>query len=202
MSSTPAVLSRDVVVPAQRRGYPVAWWGMMTVILTEGMVFLALISAYLFLRASSPRWPPAGVELPEIRLSIAFSVVLWGSSIPIFWVDDAIRKGDMKAVKAGLFLSFVMGLAFLAYTIKDFNDLTFGWRDSAYGSAFYTIVGLHALHVVVGLLISLIVQLKTWQGKFDAHHHITIDVFSLYWHFVDAVWILVFPTLFLSVHIR
>jgi heme/copper-type cytochrome/quinol oxidase subunit 3 len=197
-----ASLSPDVLRPVRRRGYPTAWWGMVMVILTEGMVFVILIAAYLFLRASSPQWPPAGVELPNLSLSIPFSFVLWGSSIPIFWVESAIRKGRMDRVRLGLLISFIMGAAFVGYTIKDFNDLTFGWRDNAYGSAFYTIVGLHMIHVIVGLAMNAIVQIKAWQNKFNTERHITLDVFSLYWHFVDAVWLVVFPTLFLSVHIR
>jgi cytochrome c oxidase subunit 3 len=63
---------------------------------------------------------------------------------------------------------------------------------------FYTIVGLHALHVFVGLCMSVIVQIKAWQGKFSATRHISVEVFSLYWHFVDVVWVFVFASLFLS----
>ncbi len=66
-----------------------------------------------------------------------------------------------------------MGLAFLGYTVNDFHDLTFGWRDNAYGSIFYTIVGLHALHVVIGLCMNGLVQIKAWQGKFTADRHTT-----------------------------
>jgi heme/copper-type cytochrome/quinol oxidase subunit 3 len=202
MTTVPAALSPDVVRPARRRGYSTAWWGMMILIATEGMVFVILLASYFFLRASSPRWPPAGVELPNLSLSIPFSIVLWGSSLPIFWVDAVIGKGEMGKVKTGLMISFLMGLAFVGYTLNDFNNLHFGWRDNAYGSAFYTIVGLHLLHVIIGLFINLVVQLKAWGGKFSAERHITVDVFSLYWHFVDAVWLLVWPSLFLSPHIR
>jgi heme/copper-type cytochrome/quinol oxidase subunit 3 len=202
MSSTAVSLSADVLRPIRRRGYPTAWWGMVMVIATEGMVFVILIAAYLFLRASSPQWPPAGVELPNLSLSLPFSFVLWGSSIPVFWVESSIKKARMDRVRLGLLISFIMGLAFVGYTIKDFNDLHFGWRDNAYGSAFYTIVGLHGLHVIVGLAMSAIVQIKAWQNKISPLRHVTLDVFSLYWHFVDAVWLLVFPTLFVSVHIR
>jgi heme/copper-type cytochrome/quinol oxidase subunit 3 len=105
-------------------------------------------------------------------------------------------------LRAGLLLSAVMGLSFLLYTAKDFNDLHFGWRTNAYGSIYYTIVGLHALHVIIGLGMSVIVQIKAWQGKFTAERHTSVEVFSLYWHFVDAVWIFVFASLFLSEAIR
>jgi cytochrome c oxidase subunit 3 len=190
------------VQPAIRRGYSTAWWGMVCMIATEGMIFAILIASYFFLRATNKQWPPPGVEVPNLTLVIPFSLVLWGSSIPVFRAEHAIRRGDQRGLRIGLLVGSLMGLAFVAYTIKDFQDLHFGWRDHAYGSIFYITVGLHATHVVIGLLMSLIVQIKAWQGKFSAERHVTVEVFSLYWHFVDAVWLFVFPVFFLSPHIR
>jgi heme/copper-type cytochrome/quinol oxidase subunit 3 len=175
---------------------------MATLIATESMVFVCLLGSYFFLRASAPEWPLAGIAPPELHLSLPFSFVLWGSSIPILYAESAIKKGSQAGLRFGLALSALMGLAFLAYTAKDFNDLTFGWRDNAYGSIFYTIVGLHALHVAIGLCMNAIVEIKAWQGKFTAERFTTVEVFALYWHFVDAVWVFVFGSLFLSEAIR
>ena len=200
--STVATPSPDLVRPTRLRTYSTAWWGVITVIATEGMIFALLISSYFFLRAASKQWPPPGVELPDLKLSLPFSFVLWGSSIPIFWAEHAIRRGRQRPFRLGLVASFVMGAAFVLYTAKDFHDLHFGWQDNAYGSIFYVTVGLHALHVVVGLLMNLVVQFKAWLGKFDERHHTFPQVFFLYWHFVDVVWLFVFPSLFLSPHIR
>ncbi len=197
-----AVVSPGITTPSTRRSYSTAWWGMAILIITEAMVFVVLLAAYFFLRASSKQWPLGGIEVPKLELAIPFSFVLWGSSIPIFWAEAAIRNGRINQFKAGLLISFVMGLSFLGYTIYDFNDLHFGWRDNAYGSIFYTIVGLHALHVIVGLAMNLVVQTKAWTGRYRTGQHISAEVFSLYWHFVDAVWLFVFPALFLSVHWR
>ncbi len=200
--STDAEVSEAPVRPSSRRSYSTAWWGMVVLITTEAMVFAILIAAYMFLRATSKEWPPAGTELPELKLTLIFSAVLWGSSLPIFWAEAAIRRGDQARLRAGLLISFVMGLSFLAYTAKDFADLHYGWRDSAYGSIFYVIVGLHGIHVVIGLAMNLVVQIKAWQAKFTAHRHTTVEVFSLYWHFVDVVWLFVMPTVFLSPHVH
>jgi heme/copper-type cytochrome/quinol oxidase subunit 3 len=200
-SAEPAV-SEPPTPRVTRRSYSTAWWGMIVLISTEGMVFAILIAAYMFLRASSKHWPPPGTELPELPLTLAFSVVLWGSSVPIFWAEAAIQKGKQASLRAGLLISFVMGLSFLAYTGKDFMDLHYGWRDSAYASIFYVIVGLHGIHVVIGLAMNLVVQIKAWQAKFTAHRHTTVEVFSLYWHFVDVVWLFVMPTVFLSPHVH
>ena len=202
MTATTVAVTPDVTRPATRRSYSTAWWGMAVLILTEGMVFAILLASYFFLRAASTEWPLAGIEAPKLELVIPFSFVLWGSSVPIFWAEASIRKGMVGRLKAGVFISFVMGAAFLAYTLYDFNELTFGWRDNAYGSIFYTIVGLHALHVFIGLGMNLIVQAKAWLGRFDGGRHASAEVFFLYWHFVDVVWLFVFPSLFLSPHIR
>jgi heme/copper-type cytochrome/quinol oxidase subunit 3 len=194
-----------VFVPAPRpvaNGRDKAWWGMLVVVTTEGMVFLVLLAAYFFLRASSRAWPPAGVELPELFQTSIFTAVLLGSSLPVFWADAAIRRGRVGQARLGLLLSWLMGVAFLVHTVFDFQSLHFGWRDHAYGSIYYAVIGLHALHVLVGLLFSAVVQLKLSRGLLDAHRHKTLDVFSIYWHFVDAVWIFVFTSLILSVHAR
>jgi heme/copper-type cytochrome/quinol oxidase subunit 3 len=187
-----------LVAPTTKPAYSTAWWGMVTLIATESMVFVILLGAYFFLRASSPQWPPDGIKAPELILAVPFSFVLWGSSIPIFYAEAAIRRGSQRGLRVGLFVSACMGAAFLAFTAKDFQDLTFGWRDNAYGSIFYTIIGLHALHVFVGLCMNVVVEIKAWQGKFTPMHHKSVEVFSLYWHFVDAVWIFVFLSLFVS----
>ena len=83
--TTVVTSARGEVVPASsRRGYGTAWWGMVCLITTEAMIFAILLASYFFLRASAKVWPPAGVERPELPLSIVFSLVLWGSSLPVF----------------------------------------------------------------------------------------------------------------------
>lgn len=186
---------------SRRRTYPTAWWGVSMLILTEAMIFLALIAAYFFLRASSNSWPPAGIEAPELKLSIPFSFVLWGSSIPVVWAEASLRNGRVDRFRIGIAISFVMGASFMVYTMHDFAGLKYRWTDNAYASIYYTIVGLHAFHVVLGLFMNLVVQLKAKLGRYDGGHYASAEVFSLYWHFVDAVWLLVFPSLFLSAHI-
>jgi len=182
--------------------YDKAWWGMLVVIATEGMIFLVLLAANFFLRATAKEWPPPGIEEPELLQASIYSVVLIGSSAPVFWADAAIKRGHIGQAQLGLLLSWLMGAVFLVHTVFDFDALHFGWRDNSYGSIYYTIIGLHALHVFVGLLFGGLVQVKLQRGLLDANRHLTLDVFSLYWHFVDVVWIFVFSSLIVSVHIR
>ncbi len=202
MTAPTATVSPGATRPATRRSYPTAWWGMAVVIMTEAMIFVILLASYLFLRAASKQWPLGDIEVPDLKFALPFSFVLWGSSIPIFWAEASIRNGHVGRMRIGVAISFVMGLSFFLFTLYDFNELHFGWRTNAYGSIYYTIVGLHAFHVFVGLGLSVMVSVKAWLGRYDRGRHASAEVFFLYWHFVDVVWLAVFPIVFLSPHIR
>ncbi len=187
---------------ATRRSKPLAWWGMMITITTESMIFAGLLAAYGFLRASALRWPPPGVPLPEIPKTAVFSALLIFSSIPVIWAERGIKRGNQAQLRIGLAVAWLMAAAFVGNSIKDFLDLSFGWSDHAYGSIFYATVGLHLAHVIIALIMSIGVQVKAWGRRYDDTHHLTVEVVSLYWHFVDVVWIFVFSALFLSEHVR
>jgi cytochrome c oxidase subunit III len=189
--------------PPIGRGYDRGFWGMAMVIATEAVIFLGLVSSYFFLWAGTKgEWPQGGIEAPELPRILIFTPILLLSSVPVFWAESAVRRGRIGQVRVALFIAFVMGLAFLINQILEYRDLTFGWHDNAYASIFYTTTGLHGLHVLVGLLMSLVVQLKAALGRYTPERHTNIQVFSLYWHFVDAVWIVVFTSLYLAPHFK
>jgi cytochrome c oxidase subunit I+III len=181
---------------------PHGYWGMIMLITTEAALFGGLLSAYWFLRASSKEWPQGGIEPPELSRISVFTVVLLGSSIPMFWAERAIRRGRVGQLRIALFVSFAMGLAFIINQGFEFSSLKFKASDNAYASIFIVVTGLHGLHLLIGLLMSIVVQLKAALGWFDEHRHLTVTVFGMYWHFVDAIWIAVFSSLYLSEHIR
>ena len=188
--------------PAVRRSKSVAWWGMMTIIATEAMIFAALFASYGFLRASAREWPPAGIPLPEIPITALFSALLIGSSLPVWWAEQGIKRGNQGQLRIGLAIAWLMAAAFVGHSLYDYFALHFGWSDNAYASIFYAITGLHLAHVIVALILSLGVQAKAWGHRYDEQHHMTVEVVSLYWHFVDVVWIFVFGVVFLSEHVR
>jgi heme/copper-type cytochrome/quinol oxidase subunit 3 len=174
---------------------------MVVLIMTEAMIFAGLLGSYFFVRATSPEWPLGGIHPPELARISVFTVVLLGSSLPVFWAEAGIRKGNQRRLRLGLLASFLLGATFMVNLVFEYEELGFGLRDNAYTSLYYAITGLHGLHVVVGLLINLVVQIKAWQGKFSAQRHLTVEIFGLYWHFVDVVWIFVFSSLYVSLHL-
>ncbi|HMC07887.1 MAG TPA: cytochrome c oxidase subunit 3, partial [Actinomycetota bacterium] len=128
----------------------------------------------------------------------------WSSSIPVHIADRAIRRGDQRLLRLGLFGGFLLGAVFLGLqvgveypkTLSEFRP-----TQGAYGSLFFTLTGFHGFHVIVGLLLSLWTQLRAQQGAFDEHRHLTVQNFAMYWHFVDVVWVLILSTVYLSPHL-
>jgi heme/copper-type cytochrome/quinol oxidase subunit 3 len=202
MTAVPVTVPPLALASEAARKRPVGWWGMVLLIATEATIFASLLASYFFIRAISPEWPLGGIEEPKLDRISLFTVILLASSLPLFAAERAIMRDRIDQVRRLLALSFLMGLAFLVHQGIEYGDLHFGIHDNAYGSLFYVITGLHGLHVLVGLLMSLVVQAKAAVGRITGERHETLRIFSLYWHFVDGVWVFVFASLYLSPHIR
>ncbi|MGH9135501.1 MAG: cytochrome c oxidase subunit 3 [Acidimicrobiales bacterium] len=180
------------------RTRPLAFWGMATAITTEAMLFAGLLSSYFYLQATSEEWPLGGLPHPQLGVVSVFSAVLLGSSAPVWWAERAIARDDVAGLRAGLAVAWVMGAAFLTFTVYEWSTAEFSVSANAYASVFHSTVGLHALHLTVGLALGVGVQAKAWTGRLSAARHATVTLFAMYWHFVDAVWVAVFTSLYLS----
>jgi heme/copper-type cytochrome/quinol oxidase subunit 3 len=193
----------DEVLPVHAAGpRSLAWWGMVWLILTESVLFATLILAYFFLRfRGSASWPPGDIEKPTLALPLVMSAILWSSSLPVHLAERGIRRGSQRALRFGLAAGWILGAVFLAMQLgmeypeklSEFKPTT-----NAYGSLFFTITGFHATHVVVGLGVSLWVQVRAWLGAFDEERHVSVQNFAMYWHFVDTVWLFVLLTIYVS----
>jgi heme/copper-type cytochrome/quinol oxidase subunit 3 len=196
----------DEVLPAAANGpRSYGWWGMVWLIATEATLFGMLLASWFYIRAqTTPNWPPDGIEPPKLLLPLIMTVILWSSSIPVHLAERGIKRGSQRALRIGLAAGFVLGAVFLAmqFGIEWPETLReFGPRTNAFGSMFFTITGFHAGHVIIGLLLNLWTQMRSWQGAFDEHRHVTVQNFTLYWHFVDAVWAFVLVSLYLAPHV-
>ena len=116
----------------------------------------------------------------------------------MWWADSGIRSGSQLRLMLGLAASFGLGALFLLIQGFEYTRLGFAPQVNAYGSAFFTITAFHGGHVLAGLVMMALMQVRTWLGHFDARRHLAIETTALYWHFVDGVWIFIFATLYLS----
>lgn len=185
-----------------------AMLGFILFLASEVMFFGGLFAAYFIARADAPSWPPeelltpeqiaAGVRLElELALPAIATVILVASSFVVQWAVFQIRKGSQSGLIWGLFLTIVMGIIFLAMQLYDYSQLPFGIDDTIYGTTFYTLTGFHGLHVTGGVIFLFVVLIRALGGQFDARHHEAVEAASMYWHFVDVVWIALFTTLYL-----
>ncbi len=182
-------------------GRSLGWWGMITLIATEAMVFALLLFSYFYLRAQSSSWPLGGIEKPDLLEPSIRTVLLLGSSIPVHFAERAIKRGEPRRMLVLFAVAWVMAGVFLVGHFLEYADLWDKFRPStnAYGSLFYSITMLHALHLIVGMTMVAYIWIRGLRGRYDEHRHVAVETTAMYWHFVDAVWIAVFASLYLSV---
>jgi cytochrome c oxidase subunit III len=170
--------------------------GMVFFLISEAFLFGSLFWTYYYLRAETAVWPPAGVEL-NITLAGLNTFFLLASSVSIWWAGGQIRKGSQRGLAIGLIITMLLGLTFLGITISEWLHESFRPWTNAYGSIFFTLTGFHALHVFGGIMLMLILLTRTLRHRFSSGKHLAIDIGSLYWHYVDFIWLIVFSTLFI-----
>jgi cytochrome c oxidase subunit 3 len=172
--------------------------GMMLFIISEVMLFGAFFTAYFFIRvvADSGWFPVDGKELPKVIAGVN-TAVLFSSSFTMHWALEGARRGNRRAMQLGLLTTLALGLSFLCVQINEYVHLGFAPHDSAQGTIFYCLTGLHGAHVFVGLNLLLFATIRTFRGHFSAKAHRGIEVPGIYWHFVDVMWIFVYTTVYL-----
>jgi cytochrome c oxidase subunit III len=171
--------------------------GMLLFIISEVMIFGAFFTAYFFIRVvTHDPWPAPGTSIPEAATGINTAILLV-SSATIHWALVSIKKGNRFGLKAGMVLTFLLGLTFLFLQVNEYVHLGWAPHDSAQATIFYSLTGLHGAHVFVGLCALLIVSIRSFRGHYSPEHHQGMEVPGIYWHFVDGMWIIVYTALYI-----
>ena len=182
-------------------GRSTGWWGMVLFITTEATLFAALLGSYFYLRFQyGPQWPPGGIEQPRLLRPLIMTAVLVPSSLPLLWAERGIRRGKRWQLRLGLLATLAMGLTFLTLQGVEYAEELrhFTFTTNVYGSLFYVITSFHGSHVTVGLLMVAWLFGASLRGGFGARRHEPVRLVALYWHFVDAVWVAILFTVYLS----
>jgi cytochrome c oxidase subunit 3 len=173
---------------------------------SEVLFFSALIGAFLYLRVSSPTWPTPDMVLHTLNIPLTalntFLLVL--SSVSVVLALDAIGHGNQRRV------TLALGVTFLGIQVYEYSKLighgltptsvpaaSMPGADPLFGSSFYAMTGFHGMHVLGGVLTLLLVLVKARRGLYTRDDHEGIELFGLYWHFVDIVWIGLFTIVYL-----
>jgi cytochrome c oxidase subunit I+III len=178
----------------------VGWWGMAGLIVTEAAFFAYLLFSYFYLASMSANpWPS---EVPGIGLPLVNTLILLASSVVVVWAHREIRRGHTGRLRAGLAATIALGVLFLVLQGVEYSREKAAFTRDAYGSLFYTITGFHGAHVFVGLVMLTVVLVRALRGHFATGRHEAVSNVALYWHFVDAVWLAVFTSLYITPHLR
>jgi cytochrome c oxidase subunit 3 len=173
--------------------------GIFLFIVSEVMLFGAFFASYFFLRVviSPPDWPPHPFELP-VAVAGVNTAILLSSSFTVHYALESIRRGNRNGMKLGLAATWLLGATFLFIQLNEYTHIGFSARDGAFGTIFYGLTGLHGAHVFVGLMLLTFANIRAFRGHFgpEPKDHLGVEVPGIYWHFVDAMWIVVFTTVY------
>jgi len=172
-------------------------------IVADAATFGAILFAYGFLRAANPDWTRPFAFAPTIAGGMVMTFVLLTSSLTMVAAVLAAQAGRTAASVRWLTTTMLLGTAFAVLHLREwFRMIGEGWRlfqnpaggPVLFGATFFGITGLHLLHVICGIIVIAVITLGFRRGRFDAGH---VETTGLYWHFVDLVWMFVFPLVYL-----
>ncbi|MBS2020960.1 MAG: heme-copper oxidase subunit III [Deltaproteobacteria bacterium] len=198
------------VIPYRDEEHPItgvtnAKLGIWLFLASEVMLFGALFSTYVLLRSGAKQWPPSGVpasELLDVPLATVNTLVLIGSSITMVMAWASLKQKNLARHRLYMLATMALGLVFLGIKAVEYRaKLHHGKLPSTdnFYALYFTLTGLHALHLIAGILVMaglLIVGGRTWAREPKVLLN-RVEVAGLYWHFVDLVWIFLFPALYL-----
>jgi len=180
--------------------------GMLLFITSEVMFFAGLFAAYFNVRANADLWPPLiqGTEeqfhVDMLPLVLPATVLLVTSSFTCQFAVWAIRRNDRTGYLRNIAATVVLGIVFLLLQATDYS-LLYGegvtLDAGTFGTTYFTLTGFHGAHVFGGVIMLSVILYRGMAGQFSARHHDAVEATSLYWHFVDVVWIALFSTLYI-----
>src|SRR5271169_1954105 len=172
--------------------------GMACLIIAESAIFTIFVVAYLFYLGKSLSGP---TPREVLETPIFFTICLLSSSLTIHFATRALEHGKRGAFLGLWLLTIILGGLFLFGTGMEWHRLIYEHgltiSTNLFGTTYYSLVGLHATHVIVGLIMLTLVLLFALAGRVGPEQSARVEVLSLYWHFVDAVWVVVFTVVYL-----
>ena len=180
--------------------------GMLLFITSEVMFFGGLFAAYFNLRANAAQWPPVNPEtgvpfqIEILPLVGPATILLILSSVTCQYAVWGIRADDRVRFLRAMTVTLGLGITFLVMQLTDYGLLGaegLTLSSGTYGTTYFTLTGFHGAHVFGGVIMLAVILYRGMAGQFSARHYDAVEAASLYWHFVDVVWILLFSLLYL-----
>jgi len=171
---------------------------MAGLIIAEAAIFTIFVVAYLFYIGKSLTGP---TPREVLEIPVFYTICLLSSSLTIHYAGKVLERGRRGAFLTLWSLTILLGGLFLFGTGQEWHRLIYEHgltiSTNLFGTTYYSLVGLHAFHVTLGIIMLVIVAIFAFAGRVGSEHSRRVDVLSMYWHFVDAVWVVVFTVVYL-----
>jgi cytochrome c oxidase subunit I+III len=181
-------------------GVPKNKLAMWTFLGSESVLFAVLLGSYGYIRLSFPFWPAPG-SIHSITLGTLDTLVVLTSSLTCYMALQSIKSGSKSGLVGWLGATLALGLGVLGLKGYEWYDLIvvkgFNWTNGLPGSTYFVTTGIHAAHIIAGVLILVYVLQKALKGGFSNNDYGTVENFNLYWSFVTSVWLVIFPLFYL-----
>jgi len=172
-------------------------FGFTVFLLSESVVFLSFFLTYIALRLTAAKWLPPGVSALELSKPAINTVVLVSSSFVIYFAERALERHNLNKFRLLWLTTSAMGTYFLVGQAIEWRGLDFGLTTGLFGATFYLLTGFHGLHVFVGLLLQMLMLVRSFLPGNYNKNHFGVSATSLFWHFVDAIWLILFSLIYL-----
>lgn len=172
------------------------WWGTILGIVIEGTMMALLLAAYFYLRKNFEVFPPVRYSPQGFTAATVGTAVLALSLAPAVLASRAAKRESLKGMRLGVAGMALLGVAFLATRWVEFSSLPFFWDQNAYASLFWALLGLHAIHVGVGVVECFVVLALLFRGPVEKKHLCDVDVTAIVWIFAGLEWIPVYAILY------
>lgn len=173
-------------------------FGVTVFLLSESLVFLSFFFTYIALRLTHSNWLPPGIKGPELsKFIIINTVVLLSSSFVIQAAENALKRHKIIRFRWLWALTSGMGIYFLVGQAIEWSNLNFRLTTGLMGGTFYLLTGFHGLHVLTGILLQLLMVSRSFLRDNYNNGHFGVSATTLFWHFVDAIWVVLFSLIYL-----
>ena len=166
--------------------------GFIIFLCSESIIFLAFFAGYIILKLTAPQWYPEGVSGVAVKMPLINTIILVSSSFVIYFAEKYLHNKNLSGFRIVWLITMLMGSYFVYGQYVEWSELTFKLDSGLFGGMFYLLTGFHGLHVITGIALMGLMLIRSFiPGNYE-NGEMGVESVSLFWHFVDVIWILLF----------
>ncbi len=172
------------------------WWGQLSIVVIEAMMFSIVIAAYLYTRLRVDVWPPPGDQFPHLTLPTLALIPLLLSALASYWASEAAKKNDRGGMIRNLILNLALAALFFVMRLFEWHSLNFNWQTDVHGSYVWAFLGLHSFDFIADAVFTVVLLVILGSGRYGENQRLGVHVDSIVWYFVVAIWLPIYVVIY------